>query len=223
MAGDGGDGDRAGDPNPGAPGGSMAGGSMGGGSMAGGGDGMAGGGGAAGRARAGPAPPRGDPLTALGLPPRREPAWLDWYGAIPATIAQRVACDADIWRLVLDPATGLPLDVGRAHRLVPAWIRKALHARDRGCRWPRCDAPAHWTDAHHQTPWYLGGTTTIDQLISLCRWHHARVHEGRWTIHLDPTTGEITITRPDGRPYEIGPNQPWTRPTTRRGDLPDAV
>lgn len=44
----------------------------------------------------------------------------------------RFACDADIWRVILDPGTGQPLDVGRRHRLVPPWIRRALHARDRG-------------------------------------------------------------------------------------------
>ncbi len=42
----------------------------------------------------------------------------------------------------LDPATGLPLEVRRTHRIVPHWIRKALHARDRGCRWPGRDVPA---------------------------------------------------------------------------------
>jgi hypothetical protein len=81
---------------------------------------------------------RGDPLTPLGIPPPVEPAWLNWYGPVAPETAQRVFCDSDIWRIVLDPASGLPLDVGRAHRLVPHWIRRALHARDRGCRWPGC-------------------------------------------------------------------------------------
>ena len=102
-------------------------------------------------------------------------------------------------------------------------MRKALHARDRGCRWPGCDAPAAWTDAHHLTAWYHGGPTSIERLLSLCRWHHVLVHEGRWHIHLDPATGEVTVTRPDGQPYEPGPSQPWTTPTNRRGDLPDAA
>jgi len=51
-----------------------------------------------------------------------------------------------------DPATGRPLDVGRTHRLVPHWLRKALHARDRRCRFPGCQAPVAWTGAHHLTP-----------------------------------------------------------------------
>jgi len=127
-----------------------------------------------------------------------------------------LACDCDIWRIVLDPATGLPLHVGRAHRLVPHWMRKALHARDRGCRWPGCDAPVSWTDAHHLTAWYHGGRTDIDQLLSLCRYHHVKVHEGHWRIRLDPTTGHVHLNRPDGTPYELSPSQPHTSTTRKR-------
>jgi hypothetical protein len=157
-----------------------------------------------------------DALTAAGIPELPEAAWLNWAGTIPTTLAQRLACDCDIWRVVLDQATGLPLEVGRAHRLVPHWMRKALHARDRGCRWPGCDAPVAWTDAHHLIAWFLGGRTDIDKLVSLCRWHHVKVHEGHWSIHLDPTTGEVTVTRPDGTPYELGPSLPHTTPTRTR-------
>jgi hypothetical protein len=131
------------------------------------------------------------------------PPWLEWIGEVAAPVAQRIACDADVWRVVLDPATGRPTNVGRAYRLVPAWIRRALHARDRGCRFPGCRAPAPWTDAHHVRPWAHAGRTDIDNLILLCRFHHGLVHEGRWTIRLDTDTGEISAGRPDGRPYEI--------------------
>jgi hypothetical protein len=77
------------------------------------------------------------------------PGWLEWVGDIPDVVARRIACDADVWRVLLDPATSQPMDVGRTHRLVPAWLRKALHARDRGCRFPGCHTPAAWTDGHH--------------------------------------------------------------------------
>jgi hypothetical protein len=118
--------------------------------------------------------------------------------------------------VLLDPTNGLPLDVGRRYRLVPHWMRRALAARDRGCRWPGCDAPAAWTDAHHLTPWYEGGSTAVDQLILLCRWHHVCTHEGRWKIRLDPGTGEVSVTRPDGRPYELTATQPWLTAITKR-------
>jgi len=159
-----------------------------------------------------------DPLTAAGVPPLPEPPWLGWVGEIPPELAQRIACDCEVWRAILDPTTGLPLEVGRAHRIVPPWIRKALHARDRGCRWPGCDVPAAWTDAHHMIAWYLGGRTDVDELLLLCRWHHSRVHEGAWRIELDHSTGEVRVYRPNGEPYELAPSQPWLGPNTKRGD-----
>jgi hypothetical protein len=165
-------------------------------------------------------PAGGDPLTALGVPPPVEPAWLNWFGPIPPATAQRILCDSDLWRIVLDPTTGLPLDVGRAHRLVPHWIRRALYARDRGCRWPGCSTPAPWTDAHHLRHWHDGGVTRVEDLILLCRYHHVCVHEGRWRIHLDPATGQVHATRPDGTPHDLGPTRPWTTPTTQANDPP---
>ena len=169
---------------------------------------------------------RGDPLAPVGIPPPVEPAWLHWYGSIPPATARRLVCDSDLWRIVLDPSTGMPLNVGDAHRLVPWWIRRALHTRDRGCRWPGCPTPAQWTDAHHLKEWRHHHTTRVEDLLSLCRFHHVRVHEGRWRIHLDPATGQVHITRPDGTPYQIGPSHPWTTPSTRTDDptdLPDAA
>jgi len=160
-----------------------------------------------------------DRLTEAGIPALPEPPWMQWIGDIPDEVAQRVACDADVWRLVLDPTTGMPLDVGRAHRIVPHWIRRAVLARDRECRWPGCDSPAPWNDVHHMTPWYVGGETNVGELIGLCRWHHVRVHEGRWAIDHDPSTGEVWVTRPDGTPYELGPS----RPSRGRGNEPPSA
>lgn len=132
-----------------------------------------------------------------------DPPWLDWHGPISNQLAQRLACDADLMRLIVDPGSGMPLDVGRSHRLVPHWIRKALHARDRGCRWPGCHTPAQWTDGHHLDHWTDGGETRIDRLMLLCRHHHVLVHEGGWSIDLDPHTGKVSITRPNGAPYQL--------------------
>jgi hypothetical protein len=157
-------------------------------------------------------------LFEAGVPGLPEPARLDWFGDIPAAIAQRIACDCDVWRCVLDPNTGMPLEVGRTHRIVPHWIRKALHARDQGCRFPGCTAPVAWTDAHHWLAWYKGGETNIENLLSLCRFHHVIVHEGRWTLAWDRTTGAVYAYRPDGTPYELGPSLPHISPTRRRGD-----
>jgi hypothetical protein len=99
--------------------------------------------------------------------------------------------------------------------LVPHWIRRALYARDRGCRFPACHAPAPWTDAHHLDHWIRGGPTKVENLVLLCRFHHVLVHEGGWRIDLDRTTGEVSVTRPGGLPYQIPPSQPWIAPHRR--------
>jgi len=118
----------------------------------------------------------------------------------------------------------VPLGRHLAGRLRPDhWIRKALHARDQGCRFPGGTAPAAWTDAHHWLAWYLGGETNTDNLISLCRWHHVIVHEGQWTLTWDRTTGAVFAHRPDGTPYEIGPSLPHISPTRRRDDRQDRI
>jgi Domain of unknown function (DUF222) len=158
----------------------------------------------------GPSPsPVDDPLTAAGVPPLNQ-GWLSWVGTIATTTAQRLACDSLIYRVIYDPATGQPLDVGRTHRTATHWIRRALNARDRGCRWPGCTAPPPWCDAHHLDWWAADhGDTNTETMLSLCRWHHTRVHEGHWSIHHNTHTGDVTVTRPDGRPYELQPSPSW--------------
>jgi len=77
---------------------------------------------------------------------------------------------------------GNPLNMGRTRRTVTAKQRKALNLRDHGCRFPGCDRPWWWTDAHHLIAWELGGPSDLENLLLLCRHHHKLVHEGGWTI-----------------------------------------
>jgi hypothetical protein len=132
-----------------------------------------------------------------------EPATMEWVGEIPDSLAQRIACDSDVWRVLLDPATGRPVDVGRAHRIVPHWIRKALWARDGSCRFPGCHAPVAWCDAHHLIAWAAGGATDLGNLVLLCRFHHGLIHEGGWKLRYDPTANTVVAIRPNGQLYEI--------------------
>ena len=81
-------------------------------------------------------------------------------------------------------APQVPLSVGRAARTIPAHIRTALVLRDQGCRFPGCDRPPAWTDGHHIIHWANGGPTELENLVSLCRMHHRRVHEEAWRIHI---------------------------------------
>jgi hypothetical protein len=116
--------------------------------------------------------------------------------------ARRLACDAGLLPVVLGTNSEL-LDVGRLHRLVTPAIRRALNIRDGGCRFPGCDRPVAWCDAHHLKSWFLGGLTSVDNMLLLCRRHHVLVHEHGWSIRLDRHTGIVTATDPGGRPLDI--------------------
>jgi predicted restriction endonuclease len=61
-------------------------------------------------------------------------------------------------------------------------MRRGLVARDKHCRFPGCDIPASWTDAHHIRHWADGGPTKLWNLILMCRRHHRLVHEGGWQL-----------------------------------------
>lgn len=93
----------------------------------------------------------------------------------------RLFCDAALVEMVEDE-TGTPLDVGRRTRTISSAMKRALRARDGGCRFPGCNRAR--TDGHHIVPWSEGGETKLGNLVSLCRRHHRFVHEGGWRIEV---------------------------------------
>lgn len=78
-------------------------------------------------------------------------------------------------------------------------MRRAIVARDRHCRFPSCDRPPQWCDIHHIKHWARGGTTSIDNGILLCRFHHTLVHEAGWNTMGTGTN--LTIHDDLGRVY----------------------
>ncbi len=133
-------------------------------------------------------------------------AKLAWAGPVSGETARRLACDADVARVITAGPSEV-LDVGRATRVVPAAIRRALMIRDRGCRFPGCDRPPEWTDAHHLRHWADGGPTCLANLILLCRFHHRLLHEGSWRL-IGDLGGEVVAIRPDGTEIRPPPD-PW--------------
>jgi hypothetical protein len=109
---------------------------------------------------------------------------------------KRLSCDGSVVT-VTEAEDGTPLDVGRKQRTVPALLRRALWARDRGCSFPGCDHK-HYVDAHHIEHWADGGATTLDNLTLLCSHHHRLLHEGGFRIRRD-AEGRPYFQRPDGR------------------------
>ena len=116
--------------------------------------------------------------------------------ALTARQVLALCCGAQVgairWR------DGLPLGVGRTMRTEPPGLRRALEARDRGCRWPGCGALAAWATAHHLIPWSKGGATSLDDLALFCHVHHHHfIHLLGWTITGTPN-GTLYFTHPGG-------------------------
>lgn len=104
-------------------------------------------------------------------------------GPVPAATVRKLACEADMLPVVLS-GEGRILDIGRAQRLFPPHLRKALHARDGGCAFPGCTIPGPWTEAHHIRHWSRGGPTATDNGVLLCSHHHHEVHKENWRINM---------------------------------------
>jgi hypothetical protein len=130
----------------------------------------------------------------LGPPPART-----GFGAIlTARQVLALACHAEL--SIIRWSDGIPLDVGRRYRTETPAIRRALEARDQGCRAPGCGMPAAWCTAHHLKPWSQGGTTSLHDTALFCFVHHNYfIHLLGWTITGDPN-GTLHFTHPQGWP-----------------------
>src|SRR2546425_311223 len=114
---------------------------------------------------------------------------------VSAETSQRLACDSS--RVVMRHAPdGRVIEVGARTRTIPPALRRALHHRDRGCRFPGCGLP--FGQGHHIRHWAHGGPTTLSNLALLCRRHHRAVHEEGYQVDRQPD-GELHFRRPDGQ------------------------
>ena len=123
---------------------------------------------------------------------------------VPAGTSQRLACDAS--RVVMrHDRDGRVVEVDARTRTIPPALRRALHHRDRGCRFPGCGV--RFGQGHHIRHWAQGGPTTLSNLALLCRRHHRAVHEEGYGLDRQPD-GELRFRRPDGRPLPEVPRPP---------------
>ena len=106
-------------------------------------------------------------------------------------VARQLACDASR-RTVLEDERGEVLNIGRRSRIVPWHIAHALRIRDGGCRFPGCNR-RRWTDAHHIHHWADGGETSLDNLVTLCRYHHRALHRDEFRIEHGADGGLIFV------------------------------
>ena len=136
---------------------------------------------------------------------------------VSAETSQRLACDASRVVMRHEP-DGRIVEIGARTRTIPPALRRALHHRDRGCRFPGCGLP--FGQGHHLRHWAHGGPTTLSNLALLCRRHHRAVHEEGYTVEQGPD-GALRFRRPNGWPLPDVPT-PSEVPRDPVGALRDA-
>jgi hypothetical protein len=150
-----------------------------------------------------------------------EPAVLDGYGPIPASMARDlVANGADSFhRVLVDPRDGAPLEIGRTSYRVTKAMRNWLRLRDGKCPFPGCNNNSLDNEADHLLAWQHGGTTGISNLGQPCPKHHKLRHTSGWTptpATKDEPPGWIS---PTGRHYK-SEHQDWEPPHWPESVLP---
>ncbi|MGG6381359.1 MULTISPECIES: HNH endonuclease signature motif containing protein [Micrococcaceae] len=165
-----------------------------------------------------------------------EPAALDGYGPIPASMARQLLSGGaeSFRRVLLDPSDGTPLEIGRtSYRLTKA-MRKALHLRDGKCAFPGCSNNALDNEIDHLKAWQHGGTTGISNLAQVCPKHHRLKHNSGWEPTpaakdeppgwTSPTGQQYHAEQPDREPPQWPPDilplensAPETSPTKSCG------
>ena len=102
--------------------------------------------------------------------------------------------------LVTGPAASisLPLDLGKPTETIPAALRKAIALRDQHCRFPGCAVPPEYCHVHHIIPRAEGGSTSLQNCILGCGFHHlTAIHRWGWKLTLNHD-GTTTAVHPQG-------------------------
>jgi Domain of unknown function (DUF222)/HNH endonuclease len=113
----------------------------------------------------------------------RKPAEIEGEGLLNPASVLRIACDSTVMRVVLG-AEKESLSIGRASRIIPNTIRRALIQRDKGCAFLDCGARPRRCHGHHVEHWARGGDTALENLVLLCGFHHRVIHHGDWTVRM---------------------------------------
>jgi hypothetical protein len=115
---------------------------------------------------------------------------------LPIDTLKRLLCDCSVVTVTED-GEGKPLDVGRKQRTVSTPLKRALHARDRGCTFPGCHR-TRYLDGHHLKHWIHGGETSPGNMTLLCTYHHRLLHEGGYSI-VKEAGDTLRFVTADGR------------------------
>jgi hypothetical protein len=132
-----------------------------------------------------------------------EPAMLDGFGPIPASMARKLVADGadSFYRVLVDPRDGAPLEIGRKNYRLPETIKRWIRLRDTTCTFPGCTNKTPDNETDHLKAWEHGGTTGISNLAQLCPKHHRLKHHTRWTPDPANKNEPPGWTSPTGRHY----------------------
>lgn len=162
-------------------------------------------------------------VTMDALETRQGHGWIEGqHSPVSIETVERLACGGAVQQVTVD-AAGQPLALGREQRLFSRHQRVALAIRDGGCRWPGCDRPPSWTEAHHTRHWARDrGDTDVGNGILLCRFHHLTLHNNHWEIRqkgaefwLVPPPGVAGAQRSGLVPVLMPSKSPLMREMTR--------
>ncbi|WP_155845099.1 HNH endonuclease signature motif containing protein [Arthrobacter sp. 135MFCol5.1] len=145
-----------------------------------------------------------------------EPADLDGFGPIPASMARRLVADGagSFYRVLVDPRDGAPLEIGRTSYRLPESMKRWIRMRDGRCTFPGCSNHTQDNETDHLTAWQHGGTTGISNLGQLCPKHHRLKHSSTWT----PTPA--TMNEPPGWTSPAGRHYPAEQPDWQKPQWP---
>ncbi|BCW80995.1 HNH endonuclease signature motif containing protein [Arthrobacter sp. NicSoilC5] len=142
-----------------------------------------------------------------------EPAVLDGFGPIPASMARKLVADGadSFYRVLVDPRDGAPLEIGRKNYRLTEAIKRWIRMRDAKCTFPGCTNRTPDNETDHLQAWQHGGTTGTSNLAQLCPKHHRLKHHSQWTPDPANKNEPPGWTSPTGRHYN--PEHPDPEPT----------
>lgn len=151
-----------------------------------------------------------------------EPAWMEGAGPISMEVARRLASNApSLYRLLVDPVSGAPLDLAPERYRVSKAMRTALRIRDEYCQFPGCMAKACNAEIDHIKSFDSGGTTARINLEVLCLHHHLlkhfkddRTRNGEVRVDQGPERQRVSLRGWVPSMTESG-RVSWTSPTGR--------
>lgn len=131
---------------------------------------------------------------------------------LPLRAAEELSCDGQVQYQT--HRGGVPIDLGRARRVVSPQLSRALRARDGGCVFPGCGRRK--VHAHHIEHWGHGGRTDLANLLSLCGFHHHQLHRGVYRVSGSP--GKWRFETRDGRQLGAPPPAACGQPPRATGN-----